>query len=541
MSSKPNAKGKKAAPAEMPYDELWSSGRSRFGIQQLRLGRDKKWHFSGQQPDETVIKIFREHWWFLVVRAFPLIGALFFCGLVIWASVKYPGPMWSLLEFVAVVLILGTLGWFIWNDFIEWYLNTYIITNKRIISSRGVLEPTRQSTPLENIKQVGVDLDTAWGFLLRYGHVHIYLTGGDFIMKHIPNPRAVKEAIDTITETVKAKKPKAEKPPTPAQPEVAAVIDSLSKAKELPKLPNADEKYILRNPNGRLGPRRTFGGILRIPCEVRYNSGEFTVKYIQRSRYVLYRKITLPILLICLVLFLAFYIPMLSVSFATSNLAQWWIITGIIVIILTFSIGAIYTNYADDVFILSNKRVIDIERRYIFFFEDRKELEYKNIKDLKVRVPSLLQRLLDIGDVIIEVAGTPSIILPTVDHPFFVLDKINEIKSYVAKADAIKKENEQKEELHKWFGKVITSLVESSQVKGAPNLENLDLIDAMERANELGFQVIVFGEEPSTKPDMPPGRVVRQSPPAGTVIQPGGEIQVVLSRRATTADLADYY
>ncbi len=539
MSSKTNAKDKKAAPTEIPYDELWRSGRSRFGLQQLRLGRDKKWHFSGQQADETVIKIFREHWWFLVTSALPLIGAVILLILILWGSVKLAHPIWSFFEIIAVVAILGTLGWFIWRDFAKWYLNTYIITNKRIIHSRGVLEPTRQSTPLENIKQVGVDLDTIWGFLLRYGTVHIYLTGGDFIMKHIPSPRKVKEAIDSISESVKAKKPKEEKPPTPAHPAVAAVIDDLSKAKEPPQLENADEEYILRNPNGRLGPRRTFGGILRIPSEVRYTSGEFTVRYIQRSRYVLYRKATIPLLAICFVLFLAFYIPVL-LPFVTSNLSQWWIVMGIIVLLLIFSIGAIYSNYVDDVFILSNKRIIDIQRRFIFFFEDRKELEYKNIKDLKVRVPGLLQRLLDIGDVYLEVAGAPSIVLRTVDHPFFVLDKINEIKNYVAKADAVKKENEQKQELHKWFGKVVTSLVEASQLKGAPNLENLDLIDAMVIASELGFQVTVFGEEPSTKPDIPPGRVVHQNPPAGTVIQPGGEIQVVLSRRATTADLLDY-
>jgi len=87
---------------------------------------------------------------------------------------------------------------------------------------------------------------------------------------------------------------------------------------------------------------------------------------------------------------------------------------------------------------------------------------------------------------------------------------------------------------------VVTSLVETTQVKGAPNLENLDLLTAMEVASELGFQVVVYGEEPS-RPDIPPGRVVRQSPPSGTVILQGGEIQVVLSRKATTADLMGYY
>jgi membrane protein YdbS with pleckstrin-like domain len=541
MSSKANGQRKKPSTPETPYDELWRSGRARFGVQQLRLGRDKKWHFVGQQPDETVIKIIREHWWFLVKSALPLLVALVLLLLIVWGSAKLASPIWSFLEVIVIVAIFGALVWFIWKDVVKWYLNTYIVTNKRVIHSHGVLQPERQSTPLENVKQVGIDLDNFWGFLLRYGTVHVYLVGGDFIMKNVPDPRAVKDAIDGISEKIRASKPKEQKPPTPDNPQVAEVIQGLAKAKEPTPLENADEKYSLRRPDGRLGPRRTFGGILHISCEVRYLSGEYTVRYIQRSRFVFYRQILAPILALCILLPLSVYVPTTSLSIVNSNLTMWWIVMGIINVLLALSIGIIYTNYADDVYILSNKRIFDIQRRFIFFFEDHRELEYKNIKDLKVRVPSVLQRLLDIGDVYIEISGAPTVILPTVDHPFLVLDKINEIKTHVAKAEALKKDNELKKELHDWFGKVVSSLVDSTQMKGAPNLENMNLLDAMEVANELGFQVVVYGEEPSPRPDIPPGRVVRQSPPSGTVIQPGGEIQVVLSRRATTADLMELY
>ena len=540
MSSKANGQRKNTSTPETPYDELWRSGRSRFGVQHLRLGRDKKWHFAGQQPDETVVKIVREHWWFLVTSALPLIGALLLLLLIVWGSGKLPNPIWSFLEIIVVVAIFGALVWFIWKDFVKWYLNTYIVTSKRIIHSRGVLQPERQSTPLDNVKQVGMDLDTAWGFLLRYGTVHIYLVGGDFIMENIPDPRAMKDLIDGIIEKIRASKPKEQKPPMPGIPQVEEVIVGLAKAKEPPPLENADEKYILRRPEGRLGPRRTFGGILHIPCEVRYLSGEYTVRYIQRSRYVFYRQILVPILALCILLPLSFYIPSTSTPFVSSHLTQWWIIMGTIITLLVLSIGIIFTNYADDVYILSNKRMFDIQRRFIFFFENHRELEYKNIKDIKVIVPNVLQRLLDIGDVYVDISGAPTLILPTVDHPFFVLDKINEIKANVAKAESLKKDNDLKKELHDWFGKVVTSLVDSTQMKGAPNLENMDLLEAMGVANELGFQVNVFGEEPSTRPEIPPGRVMHQNPPPGTVIQPGGEIQVVLSRRATTADLMEF-
>ncbi|MGH2482230.1 MAG: PASTA domain-containing protein, partial [Ktedonobacteraceae bacterium] len=73
-------------------------------------------------------------------------------------------------------------------------------------------------------------------------------------------------------------------------------------------------------------------------------------------------------------------------------------------------------------------------------------------------------------------------------------------------------------------------------VKGAPNLQYLDWLEAMERASELGFNVVVCGEDASS-PDTPPGQVIHQSPPPGTVISQDGEIQVILSRKPTSAEM----
>ncbi len=447
-----------------------------------------------------------------------------------------PNPFWFFLEIVTIVLILLTLGWFLWKDFIVWYLETYIITNKRIINSRGLLEPTRQATPLDNVKQVGVDLDNFLGFWLRFGTVHVYLTGGDLIMKDVPDPKRIKEAIDGVKEVIEAKKPKEEKLPVPANPAVAALIDELAEAKEPPTLEDADEKYKLRNPDGRIGPRRTFGGFLHIPSEVHYTSGEFTVRYVQRSTYVLFRQLILPVLALLIALPLTVYVPFTAITAVNANVPLWYGIMTAVILGLLIYISFTYTNYVDDVYILTNKRIIDIERRYIFFYEMRIEVDYKNIRDIKVKVPNVLQRLLDIGDVTIDVAGSPGMVLPTVDHPFFLQDKIYEIQKNKEKAGDVKKINDEKKELKTWFSKVMTTLVETTQVKGAPNLQNLDWLEAIERASELGFNVIVCGEDASS-PDTPPGQVIHQSPPPGTVITQDGEIQVILSRKPTAAEM----
>ncbi len=517
-----------AQKVQQPPDDPWRSGRARFGLNNFRRGRDRKLHFPGQQPGEKVIKVLRKHKIFLLFPALPVVGAFAVLILLLWASTRFASLNfpWIWLELVDSAIIVFFAIWFVWRDGVLWYLETYVITNKRIISSRGLIEPTRQSTPVDKIKQVGVDLDNFWGFLFRFGVVHVYLQGGDVIMNDVPRPMRVKELIDVIIEDLEAKKPKEQKAPTPDIPQVATEIDQLSKAKEPPHLEDADEHYAVRHPERRIGPRRTFGGILHIPSDVHYLSGEHTVRYIQRSRYVLYRKLLLPVTLLLMLCPLAIYGPASGVV-ADSILGPWWLFAGLAVLGLLVTIGLIYTNWADDLYILTTRRVIDIDRRFIFFYEMREEVEYKNIRDIKVKVHNALERLLDIGDVYIELAGSPGVILKTVDHPFLIQDKIYEIQKFNDKLKEIEQENKSKAELKKWFDTVVSSLLINTQMNGAPNLYNLELVDAMVLANEFSFQVVVVEERPTTDGGAP-GTVVSQNPPPGTFISPGSEILVIL-------------
>ncbi len=518
----------------------WRAGRRGFNLDILRFrrGRDKQWHFSGQQPDETVRLVVRKHWWFLVRPALPLIGALIVLLLALWGAFAAPklASLWSVLSIAALVAVIVTGIWFAYKNLVVWWFESYIITNKRIINTRGLLEPTRQQTSIDKVQQVGVGVDSMLGFFLGYGTVRVYLTGGDFPIEDVPNPRQVRDAIQGVTDDVKAKKKPETPAPVPENKALANVIDNLAKNAPVPHLPNVDENLPPpRNETRFLGPRRTFGGFLNIQADVHYVSGEYTVKYVQRSRYILWRNLAVPAILLLILL------PLTLISPASGLIphgaqTSWWIIMGIIVLGLLISLGLIYANYIDDVYILTNRRIIDVNRKFIFFFELRLETEYKSIRDTRVKVPNVLERFLDIGHVYVETPGnSPDIVLANVDHPFILQDEIQGIKSHKEKEDKVKKANEEKDNLKKWFDTVFSTLDETTKTIGAPDLHDKEVVAAMAMAHEYGLGVAVSRESAVTA-NMAPGLVIQQNPPPGTLMKQGSKIEIVLSKRPSGDD-----
>src|SRR5438876_10949234 len=85
----------------------WRAGRRGFSLDILRFqrGRNRQWHFSGQQPDEVVRLVVRKHWWFLVIPGLPFIAAVVALFLVLWAAVAVPAQasLWYVLGIVALI------------------------------------------------------------------------------------------------------------------------------------------------------------------------------------------------------------------------------------------------------------------------------------------------------------------------------------------------------------------------------------------------------------------------------------------------------
>ncbi|HEX7736803.1 MAG TPA: PH domain-containing protein [Ktedonobacteraceae bacterium] len=515
---------------QMTVPPEWVPRRREYGgLLQIRRDENKKLTFKGQDQDEEVKMVVRKHPLFLIRPALPALVVLLILAIVLGLFIRLPafGAVWLLLLGLLGLLFIGTLSFFIWRDFINWWVNIDIITNKRVIVCRGFLLPTRKVTTLDKIVQISVEQKTFSRIMLQFGDVHLYITGGDYVMRDVPRPHEVRDAVHGVHVDFKQRARPPEKLPALKDAEMNALITKLGKKEKVPELPDADKvQGQAHDPTQLRRPMRHFGGPLRLVANVTYAVDEHTVMYIQRSKWLLAFRLSLPVLGL---------LAAIVGTFAFQPLALFTVLFALIMLV---TIGLLTINFIDDVFILTNKRVIDIERKYIFFFEERIEAEYKNIRDTKIQVKNVFQLMLDVGDLLIETPGNnPDIKMTLIDHPFFIADRINQLKGFKEKVDKARDHNRRQDELITWFTNVASVLEKKIISRGVPDFQKMDYWKAASMAAELGMKVVLAGEDDSY-PQIEPGHIVSQMPLPGTLMDinpdsPAGrpQIHVVLSKR----------
>ena len=187
------------------------------------------------------------------------------------------------------------------------------------------------------------------------------------------------------------------------------------------------------------------GNTPQIPRSIHLLPGEKAERLIRRSRVLLYRRLLPLALLLVLVLAVALYRQISGSTALYGPISESISIgAGVIVLALLVWMVSICIDYWYNICVLTSHRIIDIKRSHLLIREKRTETEYDNIREVRVDIANLFERLFRIGTVDIEMlsrlsssrlssstppyADDPDIRLSDVDRPLDIQNEIYKLR-----------------------------------------------------------------------------------------------------------------
>lgn len=164
--------------------------------------KEEKRLFPAQEKSELVLDIIRKHWFSYVIfwlLAFVMLIPLF-VGTFYWFSNNItisPNLEGAIIVFVPMYLLV-IQGLLIFG-FVDFYLDIYIITDRRIvdIAQNGLFKRTISELNLAQIQDVNATVEGFAATLLHFGDVQIQSAAErpNFIFRSIPHPYEISKKI----------------------------------------------------------------------------------------------------------------------------------------------------------------------------------------------------------------------------------------------------------------------------------------------------------------------------------------------------------
>jgi hypothetical protein len=159
------------------------------------------------EDDERVLRVVRKHWFVITVRTLSVVGSMLMPLIAFVAVNAYLPPEFTEpLSAFSQELWFVYCGWLIINWMIlanlwtDYYLDLWIITNRRIISidQRGFFRRFLSSFRLERLQDMNINVSGLLPTLLNYGTIEAQTAGGsneEFKTHNMPDPRGLKALI----------------------------------------------------------------------------------------------------------------------------------------------------------------------------------------------------------------------------------------------------------------------------------------------------------------------------------------------------------
>ncbi len=469
------------------------------------------------KEDEDVVFALRQSLLTPLAMLWPVAGGLMGWSILNTMTMAVAGmPEPTLIQFgILTLTTVLALRWLV-RDGLGWFVCWYVLTNQRLVVSQGVLRRTRQEASVARIQTTRMERSNPAANALGIGDVQVLTASstGAIWLRGVARPDDVAYTITLVQQGKLGKRdddaPDAARSPLDS-PAVRAALDQVLEQGDDGDDDEANQSHLLN------------GGLIRRQIDLALLPGEQVLDRLYRHWFVLLLRLLPPLGIgVVIVLLLAALRTYAGASFTAS-----WTLTAIVALATLVWDLLIVSNYIDDVFILTNQRIIDIDRSYFIFAESRRETLYRSVQDVSINLP-MLGRFLSYGHLNVETAGrAPNIEMQNMAHPRRTQERIfaliNADKDHRAEAD----HKSQRKNMRASVGAVLTALMLST-----PDVRALPVAAAVTRLRAAGLTVMIAGERASREA---PGAVVAQAPSPGATILRGGEVALTLSRRPTSA------
>ena len=163
-------------------------------------------HFPNQKPNEHVLMFLRRHW--IVPLKILLLAALMAAipAILYIIVVNFTDLLENVAYYAFFVLLVSAFYLFVilfaFANFVDYYLDVWIVTNQRVIDieQRGLFSRLVSEKDLGVMQDISTDLSGFWATLLNYGDVHIQTAGEEqhFLFKQIPFADEVARRISNL-------------------------------------------------------------------------------------------------------------------------------------------------------------------------------------------------------------------------------------------------------------------------------------------------------------------------------------------------------
>jgi hypothetical protein len=177
----------------------------------MRFSSDKKISFPGKDANETVYAVVRRHWITYVGHIF--INLLLFVVplILILVLLRYlPISMERVAFPYAQIVFLGTclyylaIGTYAMIDFMNYYLDAWIITNKRIVAieQKSLFNRVTSELALYNVQDITIESKGVFATMLKFGTLFVQTAGKQhrFTFEMVPQVHNVKEKMNDLVE-----------------------------------------------------------------------------------------------------------------------------------------------------------------------------------------------------------------------------------------------------------------------------------------------------------------------------------------------------